>query len=461
MYLSALKKCLPLIVVVNLTCCIGASAQSFKLMRFDESYTYLKDSVRSQYERIKFIPFNQAGSTYVSFGGEARFEYANFHNEDWGSQQLGLNDFLLQRYDIHADLHAGTRIRFFAQLRSAREGGRKNGARPIDEDKLNIQNLFADITPVFTSKDQLTFRLGRQELDFGSGRLISVREGPNARLYFTGARVMLGSGNFKADGFVMMADTVNSGAFDNKLSKQANLWGLYNTLALAKSGNIDLYYIGIHRDHSVFADGEGKESRHTIGSRYWRYGAGLLYNIETALQFGTFTSSRIRAWTASADLGYMFENAKWRPTINIRNDYISGDGQLSDGRLNTFNPIYPKGGYFGFDPQIGPANLIDVHPYANLVFSNKLTVQGDVVFNWRYALNDGLYRPSGNFSVPGASSGKRYIGTAYLISAVYSFSKFFTMNTGLQYFHTGEFINDIINDPKDGLFINTRINFKF
>jgi hypothetical protein len=42
---------------------------------------------------------------------------------------------------------------------------------------------------------------------------------------------------------------------------------------------------------------------------------------------------------------------------------ISGDGRLNDGKLGTFNALYPKAGYFGFDPQVGPANLIDIHPF--------------------------------------------------------------------------------------------------
>jgi len=36
-----------------------ASAQSFKLLRYDENYEFLKDSSRNFYERLKFIPLNQ------------------------------------------------------------------------------------------------------------------------------------------------------------------------------------------------------------------------------------------------------------------------------------------------------------------------------------------------------------------------------------------------------------------
>ncbi|MCJ8208369.1 alginate export family protein [Mucilaginibacter sp. RS28] len=450
-----------LLITGLLLCLSNAYAQPFKLMRFDEDYSYLKDSSRNWYRQFKFVPLSPDGNIYASFGGEARAEFVAFNNEDWGRMGIGHNNFLLQRYDLHTDVHFGNRFRVFGQIRSALENGRKTGPRPIDEDKLNIQNLFADVVAVKEAKTSLTFRLGRQELDYGSGRLISVREGPNARLYFTGAKAMLVKQNLRLDAFVMMADTVNPGAFDNKPSKQANLWGGYGTLIIPRSGNIDFYYVGIRRDTSVFEAGAAKETRHTIGGRFWRYGGGFIYNLEGAYQFGTFGTGRISAWTGSADIGYFFENAPLKPSINLRHDYISGDANPGDNRLETFNPIYPKGGYFGFNPQIGPVNLIDIHPYATIKAGKQVTVQGDVVFNWRYSLNDGVYRPSGTFNMPGETSRKRYIGTAYLLSAVWQINSFLSLNQGIQYFSTGSFVHDVIPNPHDGLFINTRIAFKF
>lgn len=435
---------LKLFVLYFILITAGASAQSFKLMRYDEHYDSTAD-------RIKFLPLS--ARINLSFGGEARFEYASFNNEDWGKAGIGHNNFLLQRYDLHADLHLGNRVRVFSQLRSALESGRKNGPRPIDEDQLNVQNLFADVA---ISKS-FTFRAGRQEIDYGSGRLISVREGPNARVYFTGGKMMYTTSKFSVDGFVMMADSTNTGVFDNKSTRQANLWGIYSKLIIPKSGNLDFYYLGIRRDGATFEEGSAKEVRHTLGTRIWKYGGGFIYNLEAAWQFGTFGNGNIRAWTGSIDVGYVFKKV----TLNVRNDYISGDKKAGDGNLQTFNPLYPKGGYFGFDPQVGPVNLIDIHPYGTIALLSNLTLQADVVFNWRYSLQDGIYRPSGTFNTAGAGSDKRYIGTAYLASIVYNLSKYISMNTGIQYFNTGSFVHDVIPDPKNGLFINTRIGFKF
>ena len=430
-------------------------------MRFDENYSDLKDSSKGFYNSIKYLPLSRNKKCYASLGGEARIEYADFNNEDWGRFDIGHNNFLLQRYDINVDVHAGDRIRLFTQLRSAWEIGRKNGPRPIDEDKLNVQNVFID-AKLFEQKDKsLTLRIGRQEQDYGSGRLISVREGPNLRRYFDGAKIFFSSSKIFADAFIMKADTVFDGAFDNKMNHQLNLWGSYNTWIIPHAGNVDFYYVGISRKNSVFEEGIANEVRNTIGTRWWKYGGGFIYNLEWAYQFGSFGKGHISAWTASADIGYMFESIKGRPTINLRNDYISGDKKKGDGNLQTFNPIYPKGGYFGFNPQVGPVNLIDIHPYSTYSVNSHLTLSADVVFNWRYSLQDGVYRPGGNFNLPGSNSKKRYIGTAWLASAQYNFNKFISFNTGIQYFQTGSFIHDEIPDYRNGVFINARLTFKF
>ncbi|AWK05788.1 hypothetical protein HYN56_16730 [Flavobacterium crocinum] len=436
-------------------------AQSFKLLRYDENYEFLKDSNRNFYEKLKFIPLNKQKDIYMSLGGEARYEYVDFNNEDWGRLNIGHNNFLLQRYDLHADIHLGKTFRVFAQLRSALEDGRVNGARGIDEDQLNVQNLFLDVN-VWQQKDKkITIRAGRQELDYGSGRLISVREGPNARLYFTGAKLMYNSSRVSVDAFAMMADTIHTGVFDNKMSKQFNLWGAYSKIIFPKAGNLDVYYLGIRRDESLFEEGIAPERRHTIGTRLWKYGGGFIYNLEAAYQFGTFGSGDINAWTGSVDIGYMFENTKFKPTINLRNDYISGDRNQGNGNLQTFNPLYPKGGYFGFSPQVGPVNLIDIHPYVTMDLLPQLKMQVDMVLNWRYSTQDGVYRPSGMLNLRGSDSDEKYIGTAYLANFTYNVNKYISVVSGIQYFKTGAFINDIIPNSKDGVFFNTRLGFKF
>lgn len=435
-------------------------AQSIKLMRYDEDYSNLRDSSRNFYQSLKFLPLSADKNVYITIGGEVRGEFAGKENEDWIKGQ-GFNHSFLQRYSVYSDLNIGKRLRLFAQVNSALENGSKYGPAPIDEDQLAIQNLFIEYRLLIDSSNRLGIRIGRQEINYGSGRLISVREGTTVRQYFTGAKLMYQSPKFSLDAFVLEADEVNFGVFDNKPSHQANLWGAYSNFNISKSGNLDFYYLGIRKDGAEFEEGVEKELRHTLASRYWKSGGGFIYNLEAAYQFGSFGKGNISAWTTAIEFGYLFDKLSLQPSVNLRNDYISGDRKAGDGNLQTFNPLYPKGGYFGFNPLIGPSNLIDLHPYITISPSSKLSLQADIVLNWRYSLSDGIYRPSGHFNTAGSLSSHRFIGTTYLLSADYKYNAYLSFSCGAQYFKVGGFIRDIVPSWEDSSFFNTQISFKF
>ncbi len=436
-------------------------AQNFQLMRYDEDYRGLKDSAITFYNKIKYTPLSQNGRTYLSLGGELRGELDYVLHEDWGQMNVGRDVFFLQRYHLHADLHLVNRLRVFGQLRSGLEDGRKHGPRRIDEDQLNVQNLFVDVVPYKKSDRTLTLRVGRQEIRYGSGRLIDVRDGPNLRQYFDGAKAAYAAPNLKIAAFVMADGMVNTGVFDNNFSRKANLWGIYSTFIVPKGGLYDLYYLGINRTNARFDEGVANESRHTIGVRILRNLNSFVQNFEAIYQFGTFGLDQISAWAVSSEISYTFGNATGLPTVKLRSDYISGDKAKNDGKLGTFNAMYPNGGYFGMNPQAGPANLMAIHPNLSWNPSSTVILTLDVVCNWRYSLADGVYGPSGAFLMSASGSGKRYIGTAYMTTFTWNINGFLNYNIGVQYFNTGSFINDVIPRHTDGFFVGTVLGFTF
>ena len=86
---------------------------------------------------------------------------------------------------LYADLHYGPHVRTFLELKSGINSWRAGGPRPIDEKRLDFQAGFLEVGGA-TSWGSIQVRAGRQELEYGSGRLVDVREGPNVRLSFDG-----------------------------------------------------------------------------------------------------------------------------------------------------------------------------------------------------------------------------------------------------------------------------------
>lgn len=82
-----------------------------------------------------------------------------------------------------------------------------------------------------------SLRAGRQEKTLGTSRLIAVREGPNIRLAFDGARASRKQGSHRIDAFAFafaFRPVLNRPeAFDDNANKSQSLYGLYATFAPA------------------------------------------------------------------------------------------------------------------------------------------------------------------------------------------------------------------------------------
>lgn len=146
-------------------------------LRWDENWSYLRDHAqRSDYfDPVKHIPLNSHG-WYLSIGGESRTRLEYFRNATFGSAPGARNGFLIQRHLLHGDVHLGAHARVFLQLQSGLEHGRVGGPRATDKDVLDVHQAFVDLNTSENPKRAVTFRLGRQELEFGSGHYFSASE---------------------------------------------------------------------------------------------------------------------------------------------------------------------------------------------------------------------------------------------------------------------------------------------
>src|SRR6202030_225748 len=233
-------------------------------------------------------------------------------------------------------------------------------------------------------------RAGRLEMEYGSGRLIDVREGPNVRLSFDGFKVKAGVGSWQIDGFAVRPDLDKPGFFDNAPNHAVGFWGVYGVQSSTKTLTLDAYYLGLDRKTAAFNRGLGHEVRHTICARLSRPIAetkpGWDFDDEALWQIGTFGSANIRAWTVASETGYRVPNILLKPRFSAKADISSGDHPKSDpNTLGTFNPLFPKGNYFGVLATTGPgpSNFIDFHPKVEGTMPHNVTASFDWIIQWR------------------------------------------------------------------------------
>jgi hypothetical protein len=450
---------------------------AYTLSRYDEDYSFLANPANrtEPLDLIKYIPLLDLGPLYfVTLGADIREQYEFIENDNFGLGSVNNHGYWLQRIMLYSDWHFGPYFRAFVQLKTSEEEGREPGPRPTDRKRLDFNQAFVDFsyprTVLPAAQSYVTLRLGRQEIDFGDERLLAVREGPNTRQSFDGARLILNSSNGRVDVFALRLDPDETGYFDNDPSwSHATVWGVYSTVPLttkstaAKLNNIslDLFYIGFQHGGAQFNQGIGDELRHSIGGRLWRahHINGLDFNLFGVYQFGTFAGKEISAFSAAVDAGYKLFNLPWAPRIAGSLQISSGGG---NGKLETFNAMFPAGYYYGgaLDEQIGPANAIilqselDLHPTASLVINLK------TMFVWREDTADGLYNVPGFLILSGSSNGRRYVGASPQVLMTQQLGRHLSVSWNYYHFFRGGFLTSQVG-TKDVDYFSTWLSYTF
>jgi len=354
----------------------------------------------------------------------------------------------------------GKHFRSFIQLQSSLANGKVSKPSGVDENQLDLHQAFIDMS-LPAAKQQLVFRLGRQELSYGSQRLVAVRDGPNNRQSFDAAKLMYTGKRLKGDAFFSHYVLSKQNIFDDGFNKNTKFWGAYlgvNKIPVLQ--NIDVYYFGLLKATAVFDDGKGKELRHSIGSRIWKRTGNWQYDFEGLYQWGKFTTSNISAWTISSNTSYTFNSLKCNPQIGLKTELISGDRNYNDNKLNTFNPLFPRGSYFGLAALIGPSNLQDIHPSVSVNLSKNLDLNFDYDAFWRYSSNDGIYAPNVSMIYSGKNISNKFIGHQYSTELVYTPNNYLYFRLEFTLFKAGDYLK-AAGEGKDILFTGFTAQLKF
>jgi len=410
----------PLLLLLWLSVFLSSSAEELKLLPSEEDWT---GSTR----RLKDMPLDKNGDWRLSLGGSARLQYESLSNV---FEPFESDGYLLYRFTLHGDLrHRQSRL--FVDLQSATASW-LNEPSFLDSDDLFFHQLFVE-----QKIDNVALRIGRQELNYGIGRLVSVREGPNIRRSFDAIKVQLAASDDWDIDFLWGRPVQQSfELFDNApLTEDRTLAGIYS-----HGPGQEYYFLGYSDPSAKFQDVVGREDRYTLGAHWFGEEKSFDYDFELFYQFGNFDGQRIHAWSAASVIGYTFEEFPGQPRVGLSANIVSGDHSPFDNELNTFNALFPRGSYFGEIALLGPANLMDLHPGVSFELTPTLTLESRVDFFWRQSLSDGIYTPSGTEILSAGSSRARYIGAQPDIMLIYEPSEHWRVSLDHSVFFPGAFV---------------------
>lgn len=400
--------------------------------RYDEDWSKLADPANHDgrwTEALKYVPIDPDGDVWVSTGLEVRARMESFTDNLWGGAAAPDDAYLWLRATPHVDLHVG-RVRAFVQPIVAYAVGVAPAASPIDQSRVDLLQGFVEV-----DAGPVTLRGGRQMLSLGTERLIGTRYGPNVPLAFDGVRADIRHGPETISLFAARPVQARSGSFDDRTSPTRTLWGAY-----AAMPGLDAYYLGYRNRTATFGDVEGRELRHSIGLRTYGVAAQWRWNVEGVVQLGRFDEQTIRAWTLGSEISRSFPHAPLKPRATMRVNIVSGDRRAGDGRLGTFNALFPKGKYFGELSPLGPYNIVNLHPGVTLSLRDDLSLGIAGMAYWRYSRGDGVYDIPGNVIRAPGDATSRFIGKQVEASLSWQATPELELSTSLSAFAPGAFV---------------------
>jgi len=420
-------------------------------LRYDEDYNYLKDPAArtNLFDPVKYIPLNEQGDWYLTFGGELRDRYEFFNNYTFGSGPQDRDGYNLLRVMLDADAHLGEYVRVFTEGISATEQDRTGGPRPSDENEVDLFQAFVEVKLPLAADASLTLRGGRQVIVFGAQRLIGVSDFTNVRRSDDGGRVTLATPGNTFDAFYAQPVRVLPYEFDDD-TPDTYFGGVYDTWevpgVLAKAETrLEMYALYDHRESMTFNTTKAREHRYTLGTRLTANPKPFDFDLETDYQFGRFHYEATHSFSVAAISGYTLEELTFTPRAFLGFDIASGGSRNHPG--DAFDQLFPSGhDQFGIIDALGRENIIDVHPGVTLhLLENKpgtksLTLLTQYRQFWRESDEDAVYTSSGTVLRASGTSSASAIGGEVDCQVNWQLDRHISAYVGYCHFFHGAFI---------------------
>jgi hypothetical protein len=442
----------------------GVGDRSYALERWDEDYSDLKDpAARTDFfDPAKYVPLNESGDAYLSFGGQARYRYDYFNNYSFGP---GINDedgFHLQRYLLHADAHLLPNLRAFVQVNAGLVDGREGGPRYGDVDDFDLQQAFVDIKSTDDANPFMYLRLGRQELAYGAERYISPDDWRNVRRSFEGGKFAFSVPHDTLEVFFVRPVRIDQQE-PNDGDDQTTFAGAYNVTELPNvirnaGTRLETYAFFLSQTpQSSPPNIPDDANTYTLGGRFVTRPGAWDFDVEANYQLGDFNSDNLSAWSIATDLGYTLQSLPLTPRASVGLDAASGSAD-GTGRFNQlFPPTYT---YLGHLYLFGRPNIIDAHVGVDFHLTDRLTLFTAQHTYWRQNTNDGLYSLSGAQIRSDSGTGAAYIGTEFDIVLTWQIQRHVSAYLGYAHFFAGDFIAET-GPSKDADFLYASMTFTF
>ena len=282
---------------------------------------------------------------------------------------------------------------------------------------------------------------GRQELKFGSERVVGISDWTNNSRSWDGFVARIGNKN-RVDLFSTSVVAVHPESLD-KHGAGLTFHGAYGSInTLIPKTRIDPYVLvrtvrGVTSQQNI----RGNEVETTFGvEAQGDLPARFDYEINGSLQRGSYSNDSIHSGQSFGKFNYSVPRVPWRPRLGGEYDFATGNSRRNLNRISTYDQQYPSNhNAFGLTDLFGYENIrqerlnLDLAPGPNLT----LLIQGE--FLNLVNTHDSLYASGGTVAIKAPTTGfaSDAIGTGIDFSGKYVFKEYLVANLGVGHVFPG------------------------
>lgn len=408
---------------------------AYKGVFYENDFKYINNPLYDQCfigDSLKQIPVGDCWT--LDLGGQYR---ARYHHEQ-NIRGLGLtgrdDDFLLHRTRLFVNAKYDDFFRFYAEYIDAESNYENFAPRGIEVDRSDLLNLFGEVKLLDDFFDgKLTARVGRQELLYGSQRLISPLDWGNTRRTFEGLNFVFRNKDWAIDTFVVEPVAVDPHNFNSAIDEQEFI-GTFATFKKIKDQTFDFYALQYNNSsapqHYKFT---------TLGSRWLGTDGDLLYELEGGVQFGKNTDgSDHSAGFATGGVGKSWDKSPGKPTLWVYYDWAQGSDDRARG--NGFNQLFPLAHkYLGFMDLFGRENIESPNVQLTVKPNDKTQLLIWYYYFFLENANDTPYNVNSTPFAPGATPANADLGHELDLAATRTINPRMELVLGYSHFWAGKY----------------------
>ncbi len=385
---------------------------------------------------------NSGVPSWLTLGVEQRVRF-----EDLGAIRFDPDDsdgYTVTRLLFDVDVRPTRNVRFFVQARDSRGFGvSEERPRPNVRDPFDLRQAYMVIGD--DRSGGWDFKIGRQELIFGSERLLGVNRWSNLPRTFDAAKLAFHRGADRVDIFAASVVGIDPDSF-NDHADGANVHGVYASLRSVIPGHVFEPHL-LWRTRPRATDELGRVGDSDIFTGGVRiadaHDAPWDYMLELDWQRGTFAGDDLRAFLGMGQVGYTFGSA-WSPRLMLEYNFASGDDRAGDGRIGRFDQLYTRAHrIWGLADQVGGRNSRILQTGLHLRPLGPLQIKLDHYAYWLANRNDALYRHNGNLwiaAIPGGAE-ETFVGNELDISGTVAVTPYLSFGAGFGHLFPGGFLD--------------------